>query len=77
MKRNNITKRYVFIIEQICRPGSEAGSEDGCHGWVKYRIPQTGIEIKKPFGKLQTLPQVIRELMSEVDEDVNGHSNEI
>ncbi|MCW8934381.1 MAG: hypothetical protein OQK98_06630 [Gammaproteobacteria bacterium] len=61
----------MFIVEQVCRPEALPGSTNGCHGWIKYKIPDTGEEIKKNFGKLENLPRVIHELMHEVAESDN------
>lgn len=78
MNRLNLTRRYVFIVEQICRPKSQPGSANGCHGWIKYKLPDNGVEIKKSFSDLEDLPQMIRELMNEgtMHEFINHEKND-
>ncbi|MBT8440106.1 MAG: hypothetical protein KJO91_10295 [Gammaproteobacteria bacterium] len=57
------------MIEYSCKSAENAGQADNCHGWLRYRSSRTNDQVQKPFKSINSLPQMINEIVVAENEE--------
>lgn len=76
VSEKKLTNRFVFIVEHIRKPGAHMNLQKSNYGWVSYSHPVTCVRIKKSFTQLDQLPDLISDMISDIDQVLDNNDNE-
>jgi len=74
VNQSKITKRYIFLIEHICKPDEVHADITHCYGWVSCKASGETKDTKKAYASLEQLPEIIHQLISLTDDQAQDNN---